>query len=138
MGMKRLNAEQVASYRREGYLVVPDLLTTETMAALREATEAMVVVAATVGKSDSVFDFGSGASGPELRRIKSPERHNPAFASLLTSDEVLDCVADLLGEDIRFVSSKLNLKQPHGGQAVEWHQDWAFGAATNRSEEHTS
>ena len=47
------------------------------------------------------------------------------------AEAVLNCVGDLIGDDVRFWSGKLNLKRPFGGQAVEWHQDWAFGPATN-------
>ena len=128
--MKRLSQQQVDSYRKDGYLVVPDLLSSSMMEALQEATAVMIAKAAKVGKSDSVFDFTSGPE-PELRRIKAPERHQAAYAQVLVANEVLDCIEDLIGGDIRFWASKLNLKQPQGGQAVEWHQDWAFGPATN-------
>jgi hypothetical protein len=35
----------------------------------------------------------------------------------------VDLVADLLGPDLRFHSSKLNFKWSAGGDAVRWHQD---------------
>ena len=37
----------------------------------------------------------------------------------------------LLGENVRFRNSKLNIKAAHGGSAVDWHQDWAFYPHTN-------
>ncbi len=40
---------------------------------------------------------------------------------------------DLFGLDVAIQTSKLNTKAPEGGQAVEWHQDWAFYPATNSS-----
>jgi ectoine hydroxylase-related dioxygenase (phytanoyl-CoA dioxygenase family) len=129
--MVSLAEDQVEAYRAEGYLVVPDVLSAQTMTSLRAATEAMVAKAAAGGRSDSVFDFGAGSDGPELRRIKAPERHDPAYAAVLVDDGILEAVASLLGPAIRFWASKLNIKQAHGGQAVEWHQDWAFGPATN-------
>ena len=36
---------------------------------------------------------------------------------------VVDLVADVLGPDVRFHSSKLNFKWSEGGDAVRWHQD---------------
>ncbi len=38
----------------------------------------------------------------------------------------------LLGPSgVRLQSSKINLKAPHYGSPVEWHQDWAFYPHTN-------
>jgi ectoine hydroxylase-related dioxygenase (phytanoyl-CoA dioxygenase family) len=37
----------------------------------------------------------------------------------------------LLGPGVRLHGSKLNLKAPHYGSPVEWHQDWAFYPHTN-------
>jgi phytanoyl-CoA hydroxylase len=131
--MKRLTSSQVASYRREGYVTVPDIIDEPMLEELREVTGLMAEKAAAVGHSDAVFDFGTGPGEIELRRIKSPERQDPAYARAQTAEAVLDCLEDILGGPIRFWAGKLNLKQPQGGQAVEWHQDWAFGPATNDS-----
>jgi phytanoyl-CoA hydroxylase len=38
---------------------------------------------------------------------------------------------DLWGPNIRFDTSKLNMKSAGFGAAVEWHQDWAFYPHTN-------
>jgi phytanoyl-CoA hydroxylase len=142
--VKRLTRNEVASYRREGYITVPDIIDEALLEELREVTDLMTEKAAAVGHSDAVFDFstgpgtgtgtagGTGGTGDlELRRIKSPERQDPAYARAQTAEAVLDCLEDILGGPVRFWAGKLNLKQPQGGQAVEWHQDWAFGPATN-------
>jgi phytanoyl-CoA hydroxylase len=129
--MKRLSRSQVAFYRREGYITVSDIVDAAMLEELREVTSMMAEKAAAVGDSDAVFDFSTGPAEPELRRIKSPERQDPAYARAQAAEAVLDCLEDLVGGPVRFWAGKLNLKQPHGGQAVEWHQDWAFGPATN-------
>jgi phytanoyl-CoA hydroxylase len=129
--VKRLRSEDVERYRRDGYLAVEDVLDADLTEELRRATATLVARAGAARRSDSVFDFATTADGPRLRRIRSPERQDPSFARALVLDAVLDCVEDLIGGDIRFWSSKLNLKYAGGGQAVEWHQDWAFGPATN-------
>jgi phytanoyl-CoA hydroxylase len=126
-----LSDEQIAAYRRDGYLKVDDVIEAGLLESLRKATDEMVALSANVERSDTMFDFAGSGEARELRRIKEPERHRAAFADALTSGAVLDCVQALIGTDLRFWASKLNLKRPGGGQAVEWHQDWAFGPATN-------
>jgi phytanoyl-CoA hydroxylase len=131
--MKRLTTAQVEAYKQDGYLVVEDVLNQGVMDQLGSTTDAFVAQAHDVSSSDDVFDFETPKKNGErnLRRVKSPERQAAAYAEVMRSEAVLDCVSDLIGDDVRFWSGKLNLKRPLGGQAVEWHQDWAFGPATN-------
>ena len=44
---------------------------------------------------------------------------------------MVDLIADLLGPDLRFHSSKLNFKWSAGGDAVRWHQDIQAWPHTN-------
>ncbi len=44
---------------------------------------------------------------------------------------ILEILRELIGPAIRFDTSKLNMKSPGYGAAVEWHQDWAFYPHTN-------
>ena len=44
---------------------------------------------------------------------------------------VVGIVQRFLGPDVRLHGSKINLKAPHYGSPVEWHQDWAFYPHTN-------
>jgi ectoine hydroxylase-related dioxygenase (phytanoyl-CoA dioxygenase family) len=44
---------------------------------------------------------------------------------------MIGILCNLLGESVRLHGSKLNLKAPHFGSPVEWHQDWAFYPHTN-------
>jgi hypothetical protein len=37
-------------------------------------------------------------------------------------------------QGVRLLGSKLNIKGPLGGSAIEWHQDWAFDPHTNDSQ----
>jgi phytanoyl-CoA hydroxylase len=131
--MNRLSPTQVDAYNRDGYLVVEDVLSPEAMDELSATTDGFAQRSVAVGGSDDVFDFEPADDSGEkhLRRVKSPERHAAVYARTMDNRAVLDCVSDLIGNDVRFWSGKLNLKRPLGGQAVEWHQDWAFGPATN-------
>jgi phytanoyl-CoA hydroxylase len=131
--MKALGQRQLESYRREGYLVIEDVLGPEVMGQLRAVTDGFVDESRRANSSDNVFDFEAADDSGEhqLRRIKSPERQAEIYRQVIGAEPVLNCVRDLIGDNVRFWSGKLNLKRPFGGQAVEWHQDWAFGPATN-------
>ena len=79
-----LNNDQVQRYHRDGYLVVPGLIDAAWLTRLRDATERIVAGAAHIDQHDAVYDLEPGHSrtNPKVRRIKNPERVDPAFAEL--------------------------------------------------------
>jgi hypothetical protein len=129
--MGTLPTDQVEAYREHGYLVVPGVLGPDLLAQLRAVTDEFT----TQGTADPdpvIHDVGDVDGTPYVRRIKSPHRHHPFFDGLVRDTGVLDVVEDLIGGDIRLYGTKINLKLPGGsGDAIDWHQDWAFYPHTN-------
>ncbi len=74
---------------------------------------------------------GHSAAAPALRRVASPEEISTAYLQLIESGPMLDAVADLLGDDLRFHHAKLNSKLPGSGTTVKWHQDFTFDPHSN-------
>jgi ectoine hydroxylase-related dioxygenase (phytanoyl-CoA dioxygenase family) len=124
---------QAAKYRRDGYIVVPDVLDGGELSALRQIIGELVDGAASVDCHTDVYDLEPGHSreAPRVRRIKTPHKVHPAFDKIVRKPEVIDILRTLLGPDIRLYGSKLNMKSARYGSPVEWHQDWAFYPHTN-------
>lgn len=68
---------------------------------------------------------------PALRRVASPEEISPDYLHLIETGPMLEAVADLLGDDLRFHHAKLNSKLPGSGTTVKWHQDFTFDPHSN-------
>ena len=128
-----LTDAQVEYYNENGYLAVKNVLNAEEVAELRSVTDEFAQKSAGVTHNDDVFDLEPSHSpdNPRLRRLKNPADQHPVYNKTLRHDKILDIVAQLVGPSIRFNGHKLNLKLPHGGSPVEWHQDWAFYPHTN-------
>ena len=120
-------------YRRDGFVVVPDLLGPEALEQLRAVIAELVAAAATVDTHTAVYDLEPGhtPAAPRVRRIKQPHKVHPAFDAVVRSAPVMAILHELLGPDLRLHGSKLNMKAAHYGSPVEWHQDWAFYPHTN-------
>ena len=75
--------------------------------------------------SDDQFDLAPDhcAEKPNIRRLRKAVDQHPELWAFAQDPSVVDLVADLLGPDVRFHSSKLNFKWSSGGDAVRWHQD---------------
>ena len=131
--MTGLTPEQVDFYRREGYIVVHDVLDAAELEGLRAARDALLEGAHGVADHTALFDLEDTHTpeAPRVRRLKLPHRHHPAFAELIRSPKLLALMTPLLGPSVRMHTSKLNLKSAAYGAPVEWHQDWAFYPHTN-------
>ncbi len=128
-----ISDQNVESYRENGYLIVPDVLSEVEIARVRSAIDEVVETSRSVTEHSEVYDLEDdhSATKPRVRRVKTPHKWHDAFADLVAHEKVLDVLERLIGPAIRFDTSKLNIKDADGGSAVEWHQDWAFYPHTN-------
>jgi ectoine hydroxylase-related dioxygenase (phytanoyl-CoA dioxygenase family) len=128
-----ISDNNVAFYRDTGYLVVPRVLDQTTVDALRRELDEILAGARSVTAHTEVYDLEPGhrPDAPRVRRIKTPHRFLPSVEKLYRDPRILGIVQKLLGPDVRLHGSKINLKEPHYGSPVEWHQDWAFYPHTN-------
>jgi phytanoyl-CoA hydroxylase len=130
-----LTRDQVQSYRRDGYLVIENVLSATELENLRRVVEVLVEASRSVTAHDHVYDLEPSHTPeePRVRRIKEPHDVHPAFREIAFSKRIADILTPLIGttSGIRFQTGKLNMKSAGHGVAVEWHQDWAFYPHTN-------
>src|SRR5690349_14906546 len=103
-GGHMLSAADREAYRRDGFIVVPDILSSEEVAQLRAVTEQFVQNARSVAANDDVFDLEDTHSPaePRVRRIKTPHLHHESYARLVRHPGIVAVLQDLWGPDLRF------------------------------------
>ncbi len=123
-----LTQEQVDFYHTNGYIVVENVISAKDIADLRKVTDEFVDKSREVTEHSNVFDLEPGhtPAAPKLRRLKNPVVLHPIYDRMLRHDYILDSVAQLVGPNVRYDTSKLNMKSAGFGSPVEWHQDFAF------------
>ena len=133
MSVTRLSDDQIESYRREGYLVLPGFFGADEMA---EVDRAILEVSETALASDDWSDVLE--LEPELldghqvpRRIYEPFDKHETFRQIGSEPRLLNCLEALIGPNIAHKSSKINMKPARVGSVVEWHQDMAYYPSTN-------
>lgn len=127
------SAALVDQFQRDGFCSVPDFLDAEEIAVLLAGIKS-VCAAATVAHHDAgrlEMEPNQAPEGNRVRRIYEPCTYYPEFRSLSECPKLLDTVAHLLGENLLFHYSKINMKPPDIGSVVEWHQDLAYYPLTN-------
>jgi ectoine hydroxylase-related dioxygenase (phytanoyl-CoA dioxygenase family) len=120
-------------YFDDGFLVVPGYVGRAWLDRLRAVVAAKIDESRTVRVSNDQFDLAPNHSAekPNIRRLRRAVDQHPELWTFATDPAVVDLVADLLGPDVRFHSSKLNFKWSSGGEPVKWHQDIQAWPHTN-------
>ena len=128
-----LTKAQAAFYEDHGYLVLEKYLSDTTIASVRAEIARLEAQAIVMTESNDKIDLEDSHTpdDPRVRRIKLPHTQSDVFRDLLFSDPILAPVRDLIGPNLRLHTTKLNMKSPGYGAAIEWHQDFAFYPHTN-------
>ena len=127
-------AEEIARYHRDGYVVHAGLLNSDEVATLLSDLE-WVCAGNTLANHDKgrlEMEPNQSPGGTLVRRVYEPCTHYARFRTLSESEKLLQCVEQLLGPNLLFHYSKINMKPPAIGSVVEWHQDMAYYPLTNR------
>src|ERR1700748_174999 len=89
--------ERVEPYRRDGVVVVPEVLRADTLQRLRGVIGELVAGAATVTEHTDVYDLEPGHTPetPRVRRIKTPHKVHPIFDEIVRSRPVIEMLTHL-------------------------------------------
>lgn len=129
-----LNNTQITEYHQDGYTVCPNFLTSEEVAQLLAETEKIIGGNTLANHDDKRMEMepNQPLDGTKVRRLYEPCSYYPPFRRLSESEKLLDAVEGLIGPNLLYHYSKLNMKPPEIGSVVEWHQDLSYYPLTNR------
>ena len=125
--------DHVKSFNEKGYLVIENLLPENILKDLQKITEDFVEKSKFIKENDLIFDLSDDHTpeNPVVRRLKDPHLNHSVYSDIIKNNLITDVVSKLIGDNLRLEHTKLNFKTAKGGEAIEWHQDWAFYPHTN-------
>jgi ectoine hydroxylase-related dioxygenase (phytanoyl-CoA dioxygenase family) len=128
-----LTQQQADQYRRDGFTVYPGFLSRKDIDSFLGAVESITQgnTLANHDKTRMEMEPDQPPNGTMVRRLYEPCTHYPIFRDFAESATLLDCVEQLLGPNVVFHYSKLNMKPAAIGSVVEWHQDLAYYPLSN-------
>ena len=138
--MNVLTQDQKDQFWAQGYLVIENAVDNKLLEHMKEDFLKWVEQSRNHKQSygetidqRSRFDLALGhtAHKPELRRINAPVEISEAYFTAMSNSKMTDCVADLIGPNVKLHHSKINSKLPGGNTQVKWHQDFPFTPHSN-------
>ncbi len=112
--MKALTAEQVASFRHNGFLYPISALTPDEIATCVAGLERLEA------------ELGSPVADADVKWRSHGYAHSPWFNELIRHPRILDAVEDVIGPNILVWTSTFFIKEPGSKTFAAWHQDGAF------------
>ncbi len=101
-----------SAYQRDGFVVVPNLLSAVDIATLRAAASAV--------------------ADQDVLAIHFPHKLSPVFRAMMRHPAIVDVLTALIGPDVKSMQSMLFVK-PAGKPGQAWHQDEYFLPTRDRS-----
>jgi len=138
--MVALNETQKKFFWEHGYLVVENAVSPDLLIRLQNDFAGWIEESRTHNKSYSEiidgrprYDLEPGHSKdqPALRRVNAPIEVSEAYFEAMADSKMTDCVADLIGPNVKLHHTKINSKLPGAATAVKWHQDFPFTPHSN-------
>ncbi|MDH3535857.1 MAG: phytanoyl-CoA dioxygenase family protein, partial [Gammaproteobacteria bacterium] len=83
------------------------------------------------GRARFDLEPGHRADKPALRRVNAPTDISEVYYRVMRDSAMTDCVADLIGPNVKYHHSKVNSKLPGSATVVKWHQDFPFTPHSN-------
>lgn len=133
-----LSSEQVAHYRRHGYVVVRGMVSAAEIALLRDAVR-LLLDEAPVGPDQPHdregrpvphprdYSFLQPAAGAAvLNRVSTPLARSADVLKVYANPRLLQAVEALYGPDWVPFAESIVIKLPHVGAPFAWHQDGRF------------
>ena len=128
-----LSQAEREAYFEQGYVLCRGLLEDHWLARMRDAYQRAVERSRAAGSSNQWFSLqpAHSAAAPRINRIERLPDQDPAFWDVAVNSRAADLAADVVGPDVVYRDSMVNVKCPGSGGAVTWHQDLPFYPHTN-------
>ena len=128
-----LTQSQREHYFDNGYVICRGALDAGWLDRAQQAYERAIERSRQVAQSDQWFSLAPEhtAGEPCVYRIERIPDQDPEFWTVAAESRLADIAADVLGPDVIYRDSMINVKPPGERGTVSWHQDFTFYPHTN-------
>ncbi len=128
-----LSQQARESYFEQGYVVASGFLEKDWLARMRDAYLAAIERSREFDESNEWFSLQADhrRDEPRIQRIERLPDQDPEFWAFVVNSDISRLAADIVGPNVVYRDSMINVKCPGGGGAVAWHQDLPFYPHTN-------
>jgi ectoine hydroxylase len=120
MDSPTLDETQRDNYRDNGFLLMPDLFSSDEVIGLFDEMQTLCKDYSGQGRAEVIAEPGSG----EVRSVFDIHRSSDLFARLVRDPRVLNVAREILGSEVYIHQSRINYKPGLKGKEFYWHSDF--------------
>jgi hypothetical protein len=120
MGTFRLTDAQAEQFHADGFLLVRGLLDPE------EADLLYKIAKADLDMRENAWRGRDTEGNQTSIRLHNELREGDIYSAIVRSRRIVDTMEILLGGEVYHYHHKMTMKEPGGGGAWEWHQDYGY------------
>jgi len=117
-----LSSQQLDEYQRDGYVIVPGLLTPPEAEHFRDRARSELRGESAAGTAMVKSD----REGNETLLRLWNEAGDDLYGFVARDERLVAAARQILGADVYLYSHKMTMKEPRRGGAWEWHQDFGY------------
>ena len=118
--MPGFSSDDKQRFHNDGFVIVRQLLNAEEAGLLQKIARAD----AELQRERSGRDDGEGGTVELV--VRNELRENSIYAAIVRSERIVRCMEDALDGEVYHYHHKMILKEPRGGGAWAWHQDYGY------------
>ncbi len=128
----QLTPDQIAFFKREGYLAIPAITTSEEVTQLCDIYDHLFEIKAGRDQGDHLDLTTTDEDGqePALPQILNPSKYAPALRDTVLRANAEAVARQLIGSDTVYRGDHAIRKRARTGSATPWHQDEAYNSPT--------
>ena len=127
MSKPEITEKDITFFKENGYLVVENLIDSETIASYQKIYDDFIAGTISVGVNRRDLKGESGNSEKEqIAQIMTPSKHYPALLDSAYYENIAYVAKTLLGDDLEIDFDMFISKPPHSAAPTPWHQDCAY------------
>ncbi len=120
IGEESLSQEELRSYEKNGYIIFPDLFSSDEVEAMNREYRRLL----DEGVLDEREELIKEPASEEVRSIFSLEKFSPLFERISRDGRILDKVMQILDSRVYIHHSRINIKPAYHGKSFPWHSDF--------------
>lgn len=118
MGFHGLTQEQILNWERDGYVVLPDFLSSEEIGKYNDGLDRAVQIWKDRGRPNSEF-----ARLDNVEQVSAIIEYDDMFLELMEHPRMMNTMRDLIGDSFVMIDNDGFLKHPQQIAHTSWHRD---------------
>lgn len=119
-----LNAEQLATYREKGFIILPSFFSKDEVASIRDSIFRVRDHYEQMEVDERPAEVVTEPNGPAVRSVFAVHKSYDALRAIMADERLVTMAHQILDDDVYIHQSRINFQPAFRGSGFYWHSDF--------------